>query len=149
MHVANVEALRRGLARLAVRPAYVLTDGFPVDGLGVPGLAMWKGDRVAACISAASVLAKVTRDRIMCRLHDEFPVYRFDVHKGYVTKEHQDALAEHGPCPEHRRRFVNVRRAEAPGDPWQPFEETTMAPADAPTGWEGFDIESRELPDER
>jgi ribonuclease HII len=111
MHVANVEALRRSLARLEVRPRYVLTDGFPVDGLGVPGLAMWKGDRVAGCISAASVLAKVTRDRLMCGLHEEFPAYRFDIHKGYVTKEHQEALAEHGPCPVHRRRFVNVRRA--------------------------------------
>src|SRR5689334_18213809 len=70
MHVANVEALRRALARLDVRPAYVLTDGFPVDGLGVPGLAIWKGDRVAACISAASVLAKVTRDRLMMQQHE-------------------------------------------------------------------------------
>ena len=65
MHVANVEALRRAVALLDLPPAYVLTDGFPVDGLGVPGLAMWKGDRVAACIAAASVLAKVTRYRIM------------------------------------------------------------------------------------
>src|SRR3954453_5268665 len=81
MHVANVEALRRALARLSHRPRYVLTDGFPVDGLGVPGLAMWKGDRVAACISAASVLAKVTRDRLMCPLHDDFPAYGFDIHK--------------------------------------------------------------------
>ncbi len=112
MHVANVEALRRSLARLSERPRYVLTDGFPVDGLGVPGLAMWKGDRVAGCISAASILAKVTRDHMMCGLHTRYPVYRFDVHKGYVTKEHQGALAEHGPCPEHRRRFINVRRAE-------------------------------------
>ncbi|MGI8644888.1 MAG: ribonuclease HII, partial [Nocardioides sp.] len=71
MHVANVEALRRAVALLDLRPAYVLTDGFPVDGLEVPGLAVWKGDRVAACISAASVLAKVTRDRIMIDLHDE------------------------------------------------------------------------------
>ena len=68
MHVANVEALRRAVALLDVPPDYVLTDGFPVDGLGVPGLAVWKGDRVAACIAAASVLAKVTRDRIMCEL---------------------------------------------------------------------------------
>ena len=111
MHVANVEALRRSLARLAVRPSYVLTDGFPVDGLGVPGLAMWKGDRVAACISAASVIAKVTRDRIMCELHERYPVYDFATHKGYVTEEHGEALSEHGPCPEHRMRFVNVRRA--------------------------------------
>jgi ribonuclease HII len=112
MHVANVEALRRSLARLDVRPAYVLTDGFPVDGLGVPGLAIWKGDRVAACIAAASVLAKVTRDRIMTRLHEHYPAYDFVTHKGYITPTHTAALAEHGPCEIHRRRFVNVRRAE-------------------------------------
>ena len=111
MHVANVEALRRSLARLDLRPSYVLTDGFPVDGLEVPGLAMWKGDRVAACISAASVIAKVTRDRIMCELHEQFPVYDFATHKGYVTEEHNAALSEHGPSPVHRMRFVNVRRA--------------------------------------
>jgi len=111
MHVANVEALRRALARLDVRPAYVLTDGFPVDGLGVPGLAMWKGDRVAACISAASVIAKVTRDRIMTDLHDQWPEYDFATHKGYITDEHSEALTQHGPCPIHRMRFVNVRRA--------------------------------------
>jgi ribonuclease HII len=111
MHVANIEALRRALARLDVRPAYVLTDGFPVDGLGVPGLAMWKGDRVAACISAASVIAKVTRDRLMMQQHELWPDYDFGTHKGYITAEHSEALAEHGPCPIHRMRFVNVRRA--------------------------------------
>ncbi|GAB3668490.1 ribonuclease HII [Nocardioides korecus] len=111
MHVANVEALRRALARLEVRPSYVLTDGFPVDGLEVPGLAMWKGDRVAACISAASVIAKVTRDRIMGELHRHHPAYDFATHKGYITEEHAAALAEHGPSPVHRMRFVNVRRA--------------------------------------
>ncbi len=113
MHVANVEALRRALARLGVRPGYVLTDGFGVDGLGVPGLSMWKGDRVAACIAAASVVAKVTRDRIMADMHKRFPAYGFDVHKGYITREHEATLAEHGPCGEHRRRFVNVRTAES------------------------------------
>ena len=76
MHVANVEALRRAVALLEVPPAYVLTDGFPVDGLGAPGLAMWKGDRVAACISAASVIAKVTRDRIMTRHARRLPGLR-------------------------------------------------------------------------
>ena len=111
MHVANVEALRRALARLSVRPAYVLTDGFPVDGLDVPGLAMWKGDRVAACIAAASVLAKVTRDRIMTELDAQWPAYDFKTHKGYITDVHTAALAEHGPSPIHRMRFVNVRRA--------------------------------------
>ncbi len=116
MHVANVMALRRALARLGRAPSYVLTDGFPVDGLGLPGLAVWKGDRVAACIAAASVIAKVTRDRMMAELHEQFPAYDFATHKGYVTREHQAALAEHGPCPQHRRRFVNVRRVAQPFD---------------------------------
>ena len=69
MHVANLAALRRAVLRLDVAPTYVLTDGFSVDGIGVPGLAVWKGDRVAACIAAASVVAKVTRDRLMVGLH--------------------------------------------------------------------------------
>jgi ribonuclease HII len=112
MHVANLEALRRCTALLDVRPSYVLTDGFPVDGLGVPGLAVWKGDRVAACIAAASVIAKVTRDRMMADLHREFPVYDFATHKGYITATHTAALEQHGPCTVHRRRFVNVRRVE-------------------------------------
>jgi ribonuclease HII len=116
MHVANVEALRRALARLDVRPSYVLTDGFPVDGLGVPGLAVWKGDRVAACIAAASVLAKVTRDRIMRELHTQYPVYDFETHKGYITEAHTEALERHGPCEIHRRCFVNVRRAGGYGE---------------------------------
>jgi ribonuclease HII len=111
MHVANLEALRRSTALLDVRPSYVLTDGFPVDGLEVPGLAVWKGDRVAACIAAASVIAKVTRDRMMCELHERYPAYDFVTHKGYVTPTHAQALERHGPCPVHRRRFVNVRRA--------------------------------------
>lgn len=124
MHVANVEALRRAVAKLAVPPAYVLTDGFAVDGLGAPGLAVWKGDRVAACVAAASVVAKVTRDRIMAELDEQWPAYDFRTHKGYITPTHSAALAEHGPCPVHRMRFVNVRRAagieaglesEAPG----------------------------------
>ena len=111
MHVANVEALRRAVALLDVPPAYVLTDGFPVDGLGAPGLAVWKGDRVAACIAAGSVLAKVTRDRLMTELHADWPAYDFKTHKGYITDQHSAALTEHGPSPVHRMRFVNVRRA--------------------------------------
>jgi ribonuclease HII len=111
LHKANLEGMRRAVAGLVARPAYVLTDGFPVAGIGAPGLAVWKGDQVAACIAAASVIAKVTRDRIMVEMHEQFPSYGFAVHKGYVTKEHQSALAEHGPCDEHRRSFVNVRAA--------------------------------------
>ena len=113
LHVANVEAMRRALAKLDVQPRYVLTDGFPVAGLAVPGLAMWKGDQVAACIAAASVIAKVTRDRIMTELHEHWPQYDFATHKGYVTPEHQRALTEHGPSPVHRRSYVNVARAAA------------------------------------
>jgi len=123
MHVANVEALRRSLARLELRPAYVLTDGFPVDGLGVPGLAVWKGDRVAACIAAGSVLAKVTRDRIMCELHEEWPAYDFATHKGYITDVHAAALTAHGPSPVHRMRFVNVRRAAGLEPPLDPSDQ--------------------------
>lgn len=108
---ANIEALRRALARLDVRPGYVLTDGFPVDGLGVPGLAMWKGDRVSASIAAASVVAKVTRDRQMTALAAIHPTYDFDMHKGYVTMGHQAALLKSGPCPAHRLNYANVRAA--------------------------------------
>jgi ribonuclease HII len=89
----------------------VLTDGFKVDGLGVPGLAVWKGDQVAACVAAASVLAKVTRDRIMVEMDARFPEYGFAEHKGYVTPEHTANLDRHGPCLEHRFSYVNVAAA--------------------------------------
>ncbi|MGY1833527.1 ribonuclease HII [Blastococcus sp. SYSU DS0510] len=111
MHVTNIEALRRAVCTLDPGPDYVLTDGFPVPGLARPGLAVWKGDRVAACVAAASVLAKVTRDRIMLELHERWPEYDFAGHKGYITDVHTAALDRHGPCPEHRMRFVNVRSA--------------------------------------
>jgi ribonuclease HII len=110
MHVANISALRRALLRLDVAPTYVLTDGFSVDGLGVPGLAVWKGDRVAACVAAASIVAKVTRDRIMCDLDREYPQYAFSVHKGYSTPLHQERLDVHGPSTVHRMRYENVSR---------------------------------------
>ena len=111
MHVTNIEALRRAVLNLDPEPDYVLTDGFPVPGLARPGLAVWKGDRVAACVAAASVLAKVTRDRMMLELHERWPEYDFAGHKGYITDVHSAALHRHGPCPEHRMRFVNVRSA--------------------------------------
>jgi ribonuclease HII len=108
LHVANLAGMRRAVAGLAVRPSYVLTDGFPVRGFGIPTCALWKGDRVAACVAAASVVAKVTRDRIMCGLAQTFPAYAFERHKGYSTPEHMEALGRHGPCPEHRFSYVNV-----------------------------------------
>src|ERR1700712_3820398 len=111
MHVTNIEALRRAVSLLDPAPDYVLTDGFPVPGLARPGLAVWKGDRVAAWVAASSVLAKVTRDRMMLELHERWPEYDFAGHKGYITDVHSAALERHGPCPEHRMRFVNVRSA--------------------------------------
>jgi ribonuclease HII len=108
LHVCNVTGMRRAAAGLASRPGYVLTDGFPVRGLAVPALAMWKGDEVAACVAAASIVAKVTRDRIMKVLHQEYPQYGFARHKGYSTPSHMAALAECGPCPQHRTSFANV-----------------------------------------
>jgi len=108
LHVSNIAGMRRALAGLSCQPAYVLTDGFAVRGLGVPALAMWKGDEVAACVAAASVVAKVTRDRLMRELHLRYPAYGFARHKGYSTRAHMKALSAHGPCPEHRYSFVNV-----------------------------------------
>jgi ribonuclease HII len=108
LHVCNVTGMRRALAGLACRPGYVLTDGFPVRGLAVPALAMWKGDEVAACVAAASIVAKVTRDQIMRGLHKDYPEYGFSRHKGYSTPSHMTALTDHGPCPEHRMSFANV-----------------------------------------
>ena len=113
LHVMNVRAMRQAVARLDVCPSYVLTDGFAIGGMPAPALAVWKGDRVAACVAAASVLAKVTRDRIMVALHEQWPAYDFARHKGYITPEHTAALTEHGPCPQHRFSYVNVRAASA------------------------------------
>jgi ribonuclease HII len=105
LHVCNIEGMRRAHAGLRTLPGYVLTDGFPVGGFGVPALAVWKGDRVAASVAAASIVAKVTRDRMMRELDERYPVYGFCRHKGYVTGEHLRALEEFGPCAEHRKSF--------------------------------------------
>lgn len=111
MHEADLQGLRRALLRLDVTPGFALTDGFPVAGLGIPGLAIWKGDQVAACVAAASIIAKVTRDRIMDELDASYPDYGFATHKGYCTSDHQARLDELGPCAVHRMRYENVRRA--------------------------------------
>ena len=111
LHVMNVRAMRQAVWRLPVAPSYVLTDGFPITGLPAPALSVWKGDRVAACVAAASVVAKVTRDRLMTELDAAYPGYDFARHKGYSTPEHTAALQSLGPCPEHRFSYVNVRAA--------------------------------------
>jgi ribonuclease HII len=108
VHAANLDGMRRAVQGLSITPAYVLTDGYAIDGLGIANLAVWKGDQVAHCISAASIIAKVTRDRIMRELDTQYPDYGFAKHKGYITAAHTTALNQHGPCIEHRRSFANI-----------------------------------------
>jgi ribonuclease HII len=108
VHAANLDGMRRAVNGLDITPAYVLTDGYAIEGLGFPNLAVWKGDQVVVSISAASVVAKVTRDRIMRQMDTQFPLYGFAGHKGYITAAHTQALNEHGPCAQHRQSFSNV-----------------------------------------
>ncbi|MDH2430099.1 ribonuclease HII [Sphaerisporangium sp. TRM90804] len=116
LHKCNVAGMRRAVAGLECDLGYVLVDGFPVPGLPAPSLAVWKGDQVSACVAAASIVAKVTRDRMMTSLDERYPQYGFADHKGYVTARHRRALAAHGPSPHHRFSFVTVNsvmRSEA------------------------------------
>ncbi len=108
VHVANLDGMRRAVAGLSIEPAYVLTDGYAIEGLALPNVAVWKGDQVVTAISAASIIAKVTRDREMIELDKQYPQYGFAKHKGYITAAHTAALAEFGPCVEHRRSFSNI-----------------------------------------
>jgi ribonuclease HII len=108
VHVANIEGMRRAIQGLSIPPRFVLTDGYSVPGLGFPALGIWKGDQVAHSISAASILAKVFRDRVMRKMDVEFPRYGFGLHKGYSTAKHMSAIVEYGPTPIHRRSFSNV-----------------------------------------
>lgn len=113
VHAANIEGMRRAVAGLAVRPGYVLSDGFRVPGLPMPSLPVIGGDGAAACIAAASVLAKVSRDRVMVAMDGDHPGYGFAEHKGYATPRHTAAMAALGPCGEHRHSYINVRSAAA------------------------------------
>jgi ribonuclease HII len=108
VHAANIDGMRRAVYGLASLPKYVLTDGYVISGLGCPTLGVWKGDQVVRTISAASIIAKVTRDRIMREMDIEYPGYGFARHKGYVTSIHSKALQELGPCVIHRYSFSNV-----------------------------------------
>lgn len=111
IHRCNLEGMRRAVAGLDPAPGFVLTDGFAVDGLGCQSTAVIGGDAVAASIAAASVLAKVTRDRIMVDLDARYPGYGFAAHKGYGTARHARAIEELGPSDIHRMSYANVRRA--------------------------------------
>ena len=108
LHRSNLWLLRRAVCSLAVPPDYVLIDGFPVRRLPTISLAMKKGDAVTACVAAASIVAKVTRDRMMDRYHRRFPMYGFDHNRGYGTREHWDVLSRLGPTPIHRLSFKGV-----------------------------------------
>ena len=108
VHAANLDGMRRAVQGLEITPAYVLTDGYAIEGLALPNLAVWKGDQVVTCISAASIIAKVTRDRIMREMDLTYPEYGFVSHKGYITKIHTEALAKYGVTPIHRRSFSNI-----------------------------------------
>ena len=108
---ATMAASRRALEALAQTPEHVLADGRGIPGLELPQTAIVGGDRKSFCIAAASIIAKVTRDRMMIAYHAEYPDYGFASHKGYCTAEHFAALASFGPSPIHRRSFAPVMEA--------------------------------------
>ncbi len=103
---ATFLAMRRALDQLSVRPAIALIDGNRETDFGLPVRTIVKGDSLSANIAAASVLAKVTRDDFMLEQAQRYPQYGFDVHKGYGTRAHYEALRQYGPCPIHRRSFL-------------------------------------------
>jgi len=108
LHKSNLEGMRRAINSLDIAPDYVLTDGYPIEGLAIPNLAVWKGDQVAVSISAASILAKVYRDRVMIKLDAQYPGYGLAKHKGYITAAHTKALGELGVSEIHRKSFSNI-----------------------------------------
>lgn len=133
VHVANIEGMRRAVAGLPVRPGYVLSDGFRVPGLPMPSLPVVGGDAAAACIAAASVMAKVSRDRLMVAMENDHPGYGFADHKGYSTRAHSAALNRLGPSSQHRFSFINVRRLVVEGEPGEHGElECGRMPVDTP-----------------
>jgi ribonuclease HII len=111
---ATWRAMVLALDALPVRPDFVLVDGLHVPAIRIRQKAIVKGDAKSFSIAAASVIAKVTRDRLMLQLHEQFPQYNFAQHKGYGTPEHLAALAQHGPSPVHRKSFAPVRLAYEP-----------------------------------
>jgi len=108
LHKSNLEGMRRAINSLDVVPEYVLTDGYAIEGMAIPNLAVWKGDQVAVSISAASILAKVYRDRALVKLDARFPGYGLAKHKGYITAAHTKALGELGVTEIHRKSFANI-----------------------------------------
>lgn len=112
---AALEAMRRAVQALPVAAEHLLVDARRIPGVSVPQDPLVKGDSRSYSIAAASIVAKVARDAMMAALDLDFPEYGFARHMGYGTPEHLDALARHGPCPEHRRSFMPVSQARLPG----------------------------------
>lgn len=108
LQVMNEGAMRRSVSQLPILVDYVLTDGYPIDGLESPSLAVWKGDAVSLAVGAASIIAKVSRDRIMIELDRIHPGYGFAKHKGYSSQAHMEAIQELGVLPIHRRSYANI-----------------------------------------
>ena len=107
-------AMARAAQMLQPKPDYCLIDGLPVEGFPIPSQAIVKGDAHCLSISAASILAKVTRDHIMLQLHDQFPQYGWDKNAGYGTRQHLSAINQYGITPHHRRSFAPVAQATLP-----------------------------------
>ena len=106
---ASLLSMKRAAEDLGVQPDYLLIDGKFTVPMDLPQKAIVKGDSLSISIAAASIIAKVTRDRIMAELHEKYPQYNFIKHKGYPTKAHKEAIWEHGPCPVHRMSFKGVK----------------------------------------
>ena len=103
---ATYEAMRLAVSQLKVKPSVLVNDAVTIPGIALPQVPVVKGDAKCISIAAASILAKVTRDRIMEEMDAKYPEYGFAKHKGYGTREHMNAIREHGPCPIHRRSFI-------------------------------------------
>ncbi len=99
----------RAMEQIPIQPDYLLLDALHLPTVSVPQRAVIKGDQLSLSIAAASILAKVSRDRMMENYHEQFPQYQFHLHKGYATEEHLKRLEQFGPCPLHRRSFIPVQ----------------------------------------
>ena len=107
---SNIGGMRRAITALSRKPDYIITDGYQVQGLDIPSIAMWRGDQVSQSVGAASILAKTYRDEVMVNWDAQYPEYGFAEHKGYGTTAHQRALEQFGVCPIHRRSFAPVAK---------------------------------------
>jgi len=126
---ASLQAMARAVSQLAEReeqPDYLLVDGKFTAPVALPQEALVRGESKSASIAAASIVAKVERDRLMAEYHQEFPEYNFARHKGYATKDHRLAIERYGPCPIHRRTFKGVREFLDKNDGTRPVPQQPL-----------------------